>query len=110
MGSLTRTSEIALTTLNVGLLIGSIALLSGFSIWVLLTPPQPVALLLDLMPVPWGGRLMAGVAVLVNVGLSFAYEEWIGARVAKAAGVLIDRGSGRRRRRREAGGRTYEAL
>jgi len=53
---------------------------------------------------------MAGVAVLVNVGLSFAYEEWIGSRVAKAVGVVIDGGSGRRRRRREAGGRTYEAL
>jgi cation-transporting P-type ATPase 13A2 len=89
---------------------GSIALLSAFSTWVLLVPPQPAALILDLMPVPWRARLMTGVAVLVNVGVSFAYEEWIAARVAKAVGVITQRESGRRRRRREAGGRVYEAL
>ena len=91
------------------MLIGSIALLSAFNTWVLLGPPQPVMLLLDLMPVPSSARLIAGVAVLGNVGVSFAYEEWIGGRVAKAVGVVLGE-SGRRKRRREASGRTYEAL
>lgn len=96
--------------MNIGMLIGSIALLSAFNTWVLLGPPLPVALILDLMPVPLRGRLIVGVAVLVNVGASFAYEEWIGARVAKVVEVIIHGESGRRRRRREAGGRMYEAL
>jgi len=67
-------------------------------------------LILDLMTVPWSARLIGGFAVLVNVGVSFAYEEWICARVAKAAGVIIHGETGRRRRRREAGGRVYEGL
>ena len=96
--------------MNIGMLIGSIALLSIFSTWVLLGPPRPVAFILDLMTVPVGARLTAGIAVIVNVGISFAYEEWICARVAKAAGVIIYGKTGRRRRRREASGRMYEGV
>jgi cation-transporting ATPase 13A2 len=95
--------------MNAGMLISSIALLSAFSTWVLLGPPQPVALVLDLMPVPWHARLTMGLMVLVNIGISFGYEEWISARVAKAVGVVFQGESGRRRRR-EASGRVYEAL
>lgn len=96
----------ATLTMRIGLLIGSIALLSIFSTWVLLGPPRAVVFILDLMTVPLSARLTAGLAVIVNVGVSFAYEEWISARVAKAAGVLIYGETGRRRRRREASGRT----
>jgi len=92
------------------MLVGSIALLSVFNVWVLLGPPRPVALILDLMPVPWSARLITGAAVIINVGVSFGYEAWMSARVAKAAGVLIYGETGRRRRRREAGGRVYEAV
>jgi cation-transporting ATPase 13A2 len=76
----------------------------------ILGPPRPVALILDLMPVPLGARLTAGAAVLVNVGVSFGYEGWICTRVAKAVGVLIHGETGRRRRRREVGGRVYEGV
>lgn len=96
--------------MNIGMLVGSIALLSAFNIWVLLGPPRPVVLILDLMTVPWGARLTAGAAVIVNVGVSFGYEAWICARVAKAAGIIIHGETGRRRRRREAGGRVYEGV
>lgn len=84
----------------------SIVLLGAFSSWVLLAPPQPIALVLDLMALPWLARLSLGVAVLINVGCSFVYEGWFHSRVARLVGVIA--GSAGKRRRRE--GRVYEAL
>ena len=89
-----------------GWLIACIAALSAFSTWVLFGPTVSVALILDLMTLPWIGRMMIAIAVLVNVGASFGYERWIHEPIAAMVKVLW-KASGRRRRR---DGAVYESV
>jgi cation-transporting ATPase 13A3/4/5 len=75
-----------------------IATLTVFSTWVLFGPTVSVALILDLVTLPWIGRMTIAIAVLINVGVSFAYEQWLHGPIAATVGVLW-KASGRRRRR-----------
>ena len=81
--------------------------LAGFSTWVLLSPPLTVALVLDLMAVPFSARVTFLAAVLINIGFSFAFERWLTSRVARVVG-LVTRGIRRSSRRRD--GKVYKAL
>lgn len=85
---------------------GSLAILAAFSTWVLVTPTVPVQLILDLMYLPWIGRLVLILMVLVNVGASFAYEAWVHEPIATAVKTLW-KAYGRKRRKE---GRIYEPV
>jgi len=75
---------------------GSIGLLSLFSIVVLLWPPQAIAGLLILLPLPLGARIILLMAVAANVVLSIVFEEWGAGRIAGMIGAVLRWRRGRR--------------
>ena len=75
-----------------------------FNLVALLAPPAPVSKLLGLVAVPMSGRLAMLVAVVINMGLSVAYEDWGAQRIAQVFG----RWRGWRRRVQE--GKVYKAV
>lgn len=89
-----------------GWLMASIASLTVFSTWVLVTPTISVQLILNLMYLPWSARLVLILIALVNVLASFAYEAWIHEPIATVVQTLW-KAYGRRRRRE---GRIYESV
>lgn len=90
----------------IGWLIVCITALSAFSTWVLFGPSVSVGLILDLVTLPWIGRMAIAIAVLANVGASFAYERWVHEPIAAMVKILW-KVSGRRRRR---DGAVYESV
>lgn len=95
-----------LLTVCLGWLIVCITTLSAFSTWVLFGPSISVALILDLVTLPWVGKATIAVAVLINIGASFAYERWVHEPIAMVVQALW-KASGRRRRR---DGVVYESI
>lgn len=81
----------------------SIVALTLFSTLVLFSPPQPIRLLLDIMPLPGSAKTTIFVGAVVNAALCFAFERW-----NPIASVLemVSRG----RRRRVKGGLEYKAV
>lgn len=73
-----------------GWLILSVFLLTLFSIVVLLGSPHKVKSLLGLMTIPVTGRYTLLVAVVINVGLSMAFEEWGTQSVSTAIGSIME--------------------
>ncbi|KDQ53585.1 hypothetical protein JAAARDRAFT_137089 [Jaapia argillacea MUCL 33604] len=90
-----------------GLLMLSISVLTAFNILVLLRPPQALSLILELVPLPFSARLVLLAAVVVNVVLSTAFENWGAQVVAQVIGWLL---LFRRERRRVREGKTYKAV
>ena len=81
--------------------------LTLFNLIILLIPPAPLALLLELMQLPFSARLTLLGAVICNALLSFAFEHW----GTPAVAGIIDFGYYllyQRRRTRE--GKTYKAV
>lgn len=94
------------TDLFLGWLLAGFIILGTFSTWVLLAPAIPVALILDLMTIPWSARITLAFVVLLNVGLSFIYEDWVTEHVASAVKLLWKASTKKKRRE----GRVYESL
>lgn len=90
-----------------GLLMLSISLLSAFSIYVLLAPPEPLARLLDIMPLPFSARFTLLVAAMLNAALCMALERW--APLAKIV-AAISRRIRLRKRRALREGKLYKAV
>ncbi|TDL26307.1 Ca-transporting ATPase [Rickenella mellea] len=90
-----------------GLLMLAIGALSGFSIVLLLVPPQAFALLLELMELPFPARATLLLAVIVNIGVSVAFEQWGTWLVAEVIAILSQF---RRSRRRTRDGKMYKAV
>ena len=88
------------------LLMVSIGCLSLFNVLVLLFPPGPIAVILELMPLPYSARWTLLLAVVINVAISMAYERWGAQNVA----VLIGSAMRMRRRWRTRDGKTYKAV
>ncbi|CAE6357681.1 unnamed protein product, partial [Rhizoctonia solani] len=86
-----------------GLLMASIVALTAFSTLVLLAPPQPIRLLLNLMEIPTGAKRTLLVGAILNAAICFAFERW-----NPVAGALevVSRG----RQRRVRGGLEYRAV
>lgn len=59
-----------------GLLMFSIISLTVFSVFVLLAPPEPLARLLDIMPIPAMARFTLLLAAVFNALLCAALERW----------------------------------
>ena len=88
------------------LLMVSIGCLSLFNVLVLLFPPGPIAVILELMPLPYSARWTLLIAVVINVAISMAYERWGAQNIA----VLIGSAMRMRRRWRTRDGKTYKAV
>jgi cation-transporting ATPase 13A3/4/5 len=73
-----------------GWLMLSAFLLTSFSTFVLLGSPHKVKSLLGLMTIPVTGRYTLLVAVVINVGLSMAFEEWGTQRISTAIGSIVE--------------------
>ena len=84
----------------------SMVCLCLFNLLVLLSPPAPVAQLLDLLSLPVGARATLLLAVAVNVGASLAFEHYGTQAVARVFGVLLEL----RRRHRVRDGKIYKAV
>ncbi len=84
----------------------SIGCLALFNLVVLLVPPAFLTSVLELMDIPFSGRVTLVVAVVVNIVLSVAFERW----GAPAIAQLIDYLSNLRRRHRVRDGKTYKAI
>lgn len=84
----------------------SIVSLSLFNVLVLLFPPDFLSSILELTDIPLSGRFTLLLAVVVNVGLSVAFERWGAPAVAAIVGYL----TGMRKRHRTRDGKTYKAI
>lgn len=85
----------------------SVTALSIFSTIVLLMPPGPVALLLDLMELPESAKLTLFIAVILNAVLCLLLERL--ALLARIVGAVSRRTKKRRRTVRE-NGKVYKAI
>ena len=86
-----------------GWLMLSVVTLSLFNVMVLVLPPQPVVVVLELMPLPKSGRGTLLSVVLVNVVLSTAFERWGSGIVASIVGRIT-------LHRRRARDKAYKAV
>jgi len=93
--------------MDLGWLMFSIVTLTLFNLLVLLCPPQPVRRILELMILPFSARTSLLFAVIFNIALSMAFEEWGTQVVAQAIGALFRLYRGRRRFRE---GKVYKAV
>lgn len=78
-----------------------------FSIVVLVAPPDPLARLLDIMPIPVMARLTLLLAAVVNALLCGALERWAPLAVIVSH---ISRHVGSRRKRWVREGKLYKAV
>lgn len=85
----------------------SIVTLAVFNMIVLLYPPEPVRKVLELMLLPFSARSSLLLAVIINIVLSMAFEEWGTRVIAQALGMLFRLRNGRRRTRE---GKAYKAI
>ncbi|KAL0956491.1 hypothetical protein HGRIS_002636 [Hohenbuehelia grisea] len=91
-----------------GWLMASLAVLTLFNVLVLLSPPQPIIVVLELMTLPFAGRTTILASVVINVALSMAFEKWGTEAVAVVVGGVLN--LFRRERRRYRGGKAYKAV
>jgi len=83
------------------------ATLSLFSILVLMSPPQPIVVVLELMPLPTSARRTLLLVAAINVVSSVVFEKWGSGVVARIVGRLSLLRKGRRRVR---DGKAYKAV
>ncbi|KAF8967867.1 P-type ATPase [Flammula alnicola] len=91
-----------------GWLMFAMGLLSCFNVFVLLAPPQTVANILTLMPLPIAGRYTLLLAAVINVVVSMTFEEWGTQGVSVAIGVVMH--WWHRGRRRVRDGKMYKTV
>jgi cation-transporting ATPase 13A3/4/5 len=85
----------------------SVTGLSLLNLLVLLQPPKPLRLILELMPLPFSGRAWLAVFALTNVVVSLAFEQWATQFISQVIGVLMNRHLEKKRYRE---GKAYKAV
>ncbi|KAI0063606.1 P-type ATPase [Artomyces pyxidatus] len=88
-----------------GWLMLSLTALSLFNILVLLSPPQAVSDVLELMSIPTSARVTLLMAGVINVALSVAFERWGAQAVADVVGLFQQH-----QKRRVRDGKAYKAV
>ena len=86
--------------------------LGGFSAYVLLSPAHSIALILDIINVPFGYRVELLVIAIANVIACFSFERYAERPIARTI-AQIKRIIRRRRRKdggRGEGGHTYKVI
>lgn len=78
----------------------SFGLLSLISVVIMLWPPQAIRGLMNLLPLPFGAKILLLMAVVANVVVSMAFEEWGVGRIAEMIGAVLRCRRGRRRARK----------
>jgi cation-transporting ATPase 13A3/4/5 len=86
----------------------SVTGLSLFSLLVLLQPPKPIRLILELMTFPFSGRAWLAAFALINVLASLAFEQWATQFISRVIGVLMNARLWQDRRFLE--GKAYKAV
>ncbi|KZT54211.1 Ca-transporting ATPase [Calocera cornea HHB12733] len=87
-----------------------LVVLGAFSTLVLMDPPVPLSLLLDLVPVPLAGKLTLFVAVVVNVCVCWTFEEWGAKQVSDFIGFIGRTITNHSNGRRIKEGKAYKAV
>ncbi|KAG0706086.1 hypothetical protein DFH29DRAFT_903514 [Suillus ampliporus] len=90
-----------------GWLMASVTGLTLLNLLVLLQPPKPIRLILELMPLPFSGRAWLAVFALTNVLVSLAFEQWATQFISQVIGVLMNLHLEKRRYRE---GKAYKAV
>ncbi|KAF9501599.1 hypothetical protein BDN71DRAFT_1461138 [Pleurotus eryngii] len=91
-----------------GWLMLSLITLTVFNILVLLYPPQLITVVLELMPLPFVGRMDLLVSVVINVCLSMVFERWGAQGIAEVVDSLRELISHDTRRYQD--GKAYRAV
>ena len=73
---------------SVGLFMLTMAFIAVINVWLILRPPQFLAVLLELMTLPLGARFSLLLAVVVNVGISMVFERWGTDIVSRVVGFV----------------------
>ncbi|KZT19690.1 hypothetical protein NEOLEDRAFT_1158964 [Neolentinus lepideus HHB14362 ss-1] len=81
--------------------------LSSFNVLVLLRPPRSISAILELMSLPFSARITLLMAVVLNVAVSMAFEQWGTQFVAQAIGLVMQLFRGHQRIRE---GKLYKAV
>lgn len=81
----------------------SLVALTAFSTLVLFAPPQPLRLLLDIMPIPDSAKTTLFAGAILNAAACFAFERW---NPIAAVLEVVSRGQ----RRRVKGGLEYKVV
>ncbi|TFK54011.1 hypothetical protein OE88DRAFT_1624988 [Heliocybe sulcata] len=90
-----------------GWLMSALIGLSLFNVLVLLRPPSSISAILELMTLPFSARITLLIAVVVNIAVSMAFEQWGTQVVVQAVGAVMQLFGGRRRIRE---GKIYKAV
>ncbi|KAL4080351.1 hypothetical protein V8B97DRAFT_2020959 [Scleroderma yunnanense] len=90
-----------------GWLMVSIIGLSLFNLLILLRPPKPMRMILELMPLPLPTRLWLAIFVVTNVVVSSAFEKWVTQFISQVIGAVLSYHLERKRYRE---GKAYKAV
>lgn len=85
----------------------SIIALSLFNLLILLRPPKPFRLILELIQLPLSARLWLAAFVVVNIVVSSAFEKWITQLISQVIGAVL---SYRLEQKRYRDGKAYKAV
>ncbi|KAH8119391.1 Ca-transporting ATPase [Phellopilus nigrolimitatus] len=90
-----------------GLFMFSMTIIALINVWLLLSPPRSLLVLLELMVVPLSARLVLIALVVVNVAISTAFESW---GTSFVSGVIGFTTNYLRSKRRVRDGKMYKAV
>ncbi|KAJ7091282.1 Ca-transporting ATPase [Mycena epipterygia] len=93
-----------------GWLMGSLGVLTGLNILVLLSPPEMISDVLTLMPLPIHGRTVLLFGAAANAVLCMGFEQWGAGALAALAGKIIKVSHRWSAQRRSAHGKIYKAV
>jgi len=85
----------------------SIIALSLFDLLILLRPPKPFRLILELMQLPLSARMWLAAFVTVNIVVSGVFEKWVTPFISQVIGAVL---SYRLEQKRYRDGKAYKAV
>jgi len=68
----------------------ALSVIGLLNVWMMLFPPKPLAILLELMAIPFVARATLAFVVVINIVFSTVYERWGSAIVADVVGLISE--------------------
>ncbi len=68
----------------------ALSIIGLLNVWMMLFPPKPLAILLELMAIPFVARATLAFVVVINIVFSTVYERWGSAIVADVVGLISE--------------------
>lgn len=90
-----------------GLFMLAMSAIGLLNVWMMMFPPKPLAILLELMTIPFVARVTLAFVVVINIAFSTLYERWGSAVVAEVVGLVSEFFQSKIRNR---GGNAYKPL